>query len=110
MLTFLSCCAYELSPVIKLFSTSQQYSLIFNLEETKDFEKSNFFINAYLEDHYEKENSCISARLFSFPGRQQCSARPFFILNGRDIFEMVMGSTGATCFLFAKCPRLHLHQ
>lgn len=99
--------------MIKLFSTSQQYSLIFNLEETKDFEKSNFFINAYLEDLCEKENSCISAGLFSFPGRQQCSARPFFILNGMDIFEMVMkcaGSTGAVCFLFVKCLRLHLHR
>lgn len=86
--------------------------MIFNLEETKDFDKSSFFVNAYLEDHYEKENSCISAELFSFPGRQQCSARPFFALNGMDISEMVMkcvGSTGAVCFLLVKHPRLHFH-
>lgn len=81
------------------------------MEETNDFEKSNIFINAYLEDHYEKEKSWISAGLFSFPGRQQCSAKPFFALNGMDTFEMVMkcvGSTGAVCFLFVKHPRLHL--
>jgi len=47
--------------MIKLFSTSLKNSLIFNLEETKDFEKSSLFTDAYLEGYREKENSCISA-------------------------------------------------
>lgn len=86
--------------MIILFSKSLKYSLIFNLEETKDFEKSSFFIDTYLEGYCEKENSYISARLFFFPGIWQCSARPFFILNGMGVFETVMmcvASTGAIC-------------
>lgn len=88
--------------MIKLFSTSLKYSLIFNLEETKDFEKSNFFIDAYLEGYHEKENSYISAWMFSFPGRRQRSTRPFFVQSKMGIFETVMkcvASTGAMCFL-----------
>lgn len=42
------CYAYELSPMMKLFSMTLKYSLLlfffFNLEETKDFEKSNSFL------------------------------------------------------------------
>lgn len=96
-----------------LFSASLKYSLIFKLEETKDFQKSNLCFNTYLDGYHEKENSSISAWWFSFPGRLQCGARPFFILNGMGIFETVMkrvASAGAICFLlFAKHYRLHLH-
>lgn len=47
--------------MIKLFSTSLKHSLIFNLEVTKDFGKSSFFINTSLEGYHAKEESDVMA-------------------------------------------------